>query len=39
MFYHVLQINERVVDGHNVHFLGAETSTGHQTTNAAESEK
>lgn len=37
--HHVLQVDERVIDSHNLHLLGDETSTGHQTTDAAESEK
>ncbi len=37
--HHVLQVDERVIDGHNLHLLGGESSTGHQTTDAAESEK
>lgn len=37
--YHVLQVNKRVIDSHNLHLLGGETSTGHQTTDAAKSEK
>lgn len=35
--YHVVQVNEWVIDGHNFHLLGSESSTGHQTTNAAKS--
>ncbi|MBG9499278.1 hypothetical protein ABE44_09205, partial [Bacillus thuringiensis] len=34
---HVLQVDERVVDGHDLHLLGGEGSSGHQTTDAAES--
>lgn len=37
--YHVLQVDERVIDGHNLHLLGGECSTGHQTTDTAKSEK
>lgn len=37
--YHVLQVDEWVIDGHNLHLLGVESSTGHQTTDAAESVK
>lgn len=37
--HHVLQVDEGVIDGHNLHLLGVESSTGHQTTDAAESEK
>lgn len=36
---HVLQVDEGVIDSDNLHLLGVETSTGHQTTDAAESEK
>lgn len=36
---HVLQVNEGVIDGHNFHLLGGESSTSHQTADAAESEK
>lgn len=35
---HVLQVDERVINGHNLHLLGGETSAGHQATDAAESE-
>lgn len=35
--HHVLQVNEGVVDGHNLHLLGGESSTSHQTTDTAES--
>lgn len=38
-FYHVLQVDEWVIDGHNLHLLGGDSSTGHQTTNAAKSEE
>lgn len=34
---HVLQVNEGVVDGHNFHLLGGESSTSHQTADTAES--
>lgn len=34
---HVLQVNEGVIDGHDLHLLGGESSTGHQTADAAES--
>lgn len=36
---HVLQVNEGVINGHNLHLLGGESSTGHQTADAAESGK
>lgn len=36
---HVLQVNEGVIDGHNFHLLGGESSTSHQTADAAESKK
>lgn len=36
---HVLQVDEGVIDSDNLHLLGVETSTGHQTTDAAKSEK
>ena len=35
--HHVFQVNEWVIDGHNFHLLGGESSTGHQTTDAAKS--
>lgn len=34
---HVLQVNEGVIDGHNLHLLGGESSASHQTADAAES--
>lgn len=37
--YHVLQVDEGVVDGHDLHLLGVEGGTSHQTTDAAKSEK
>lgn len=37
--HHVLQVDEGVIDGHNLHLLGVESSTGHQTTNTAKSEE
>lgn len=37
--YHVLQVDEGVVDGHNLHLLGVEGGTSHQTTDAAKSKK
>lgn len=37
--HHVLQVDEGVVDGHNLHLLGGEGGAGHQATDAAESEK
>lgn len=37
--HHVLQVDEWVIDGYNFHLLGVESSTGHQTTDAAESVK
>lgn len=36
---HVLQVDEGVIDGHNLHLLGGEGSAGHQTADAAEPEK
>lgn len=35
--HHVIQINEGVIDCHNLDLLGMEGSTGHQTTNTAKS--
>lgn len=35
---HVLQVNEGVIDGHDLHLLGGEAGAGHQTADAAESE-
>ena len=35
--YHVLQVNEGIIDGYDLHLLGLETSAGHQTTDAAKS--
>lgn len=35
---HVSKVNEWVINGHNLYFLGLDRSTGHQTSNAAESE-
>ena len=37
--HHVLQVDERVIDGHDLHNLGGEGCSGHQATDAAESEK
>lgn len=37
--HHVLQVDEWVVDGHNLHLLSVESSAGHQATDTAESEK
>lgn len=37
--YHVLQVDEGVVDGHDLHLLGVEGGTSHQTTDAAKSKK
>lgn len=37
--YHVIQVDERVIDGHNLHLLGGESCTGHQATDATESKK
>lgn len=37
--YHVVQVDEGVIDGHNLHLLGGESSTGHQATNASKSKK
>lgn len=37
--YHVIQVDEGVIDGHNLHLLGGESSTGHQATDAAKSKK
>lgn len=36
--HHVIQINERVIDGHNLHLLGGDSSPGHQTSDTAKSE-
>lgn len=37
--HHVLKVNEWVIDGHNLHLLGDNGGTGHQTADTTESER
>lgn len=36
--HHVVQVNERVIDGHNLHLFRGESSSGHQTADTAKTE-